>query len=48
MVLTNEEITNLDLIGVRAFPMDLIEGLVVGLLRGCQSAGVALVKDCSR
>lgn len=57
MVLTNEEISNLDLIGGGAFPVDLIErrmaggevcmglGFVVGLLRGCRSAGVTQVRD---
>jgi succinate dehydrogenase/fumarate reductase flavoprotein subunit len=58
MVLTNEEIADLDLIGGGQLPMDLIarrseagevcmgQGLVVGLLRGCRDAGVALVRGC--
>ncbi len=58
MVLTNEEVADLDLIGGRDLPMELIQrrmaagqvcmgqGLVVGLLHGCIAAGVTLVRDC--
>ena len=58
MVLTNEEIADLDLVGGRDVPMELIErrlaagevcmglGLIVGLLRGCRSAEVTLVRGC--
>ncbi|TCP50000.1 succinate dehydrogenase/fumarate reductase flavoprotein subunit [Tamaricihabitans halophyticus] len=58
MVLTNAEIGELDLTGGARLPMDLIErrtsagettmglGLVVGLMRGCTEAGVALHRQC--
>lgn len=57
-VLTNDEVTDLKMISGGAPPMDLIGsrmgasqvtlgvGLIVGLLRGCQEAGVDLVRDC--
>jgi 3-oxosteroid 1-dehydrogenase len=57
MVFTNDEVARLDLIGGGVQPMELFEqrtaadlvcmgeALVIGLLRGCRSAGVQLERD---